>query len=499
MLANMVKQCCNLHNQPNEHFSMFQQGGNPLFKSLDETKEILFSTEIKNFGELQRVLQRISNSRAEFPALSLAISSFTSFLHTKKHINNWNFYDHLLPHVIKWSLEKENYKETQSFRINFTKKLTYKTEEVRFILSNAFLLNISSSALNFESLYPRSNELAIERIICQLSYFYQLVEREDEQNGHFIHLYRKNVGNFAQVNWAEENKKINNKEFIKVHTNSMEFSNQKTFVDFANKVVHIGCIIPSLTQEEVLFSTCPELFVSLLLCCDLPSKKNNHLDRPGGDQLSDDEVIVIEGVRRFSHYSGYMNSFRFVDFHREKEERLHVFNTLILDANMSPFHQFRDRLLIRDLNKAYFGFVLSKYVEHHSLYHNNINNNNNNNNINSNNDINFDNDNKGVIDMNRMEGYQTTISTGYWGCGAFGGDKVLKFLQQVLAAKMAGVTLDFSTYNEEDSMNFFNQILSIIVEKEITVATLFHICNQFKDRNQSGEQFGNYVIAKLNG
>ena len=34
---------------------------------------------------------------------------------------------------------------------------------------------------------------------------------------------------------------------------------------------------------------------------------------------------------------------------------------------------------------------------------------------------------------------EKTISTGNWGCGVFGGDHELKFLQQWIAASFAGI------------------------------------------------------------
>jgi hypothetical protein len=46
----------------------------------------------------------------------------------------------------------------------------------------------------------------------------------------------------------------------------------------------------------------------------------------------------------------------------------------------------------------------------------------------------------------------STVATGNWGCGAFGNDHVLKFLQQWLAASDAGVTqLYYHTYADRRS------------------------------------------------
>ncbi len=42
------------------------------------------------------------------------------------------------------------------------------------------------------------------------------------------------------------------------------------------------------------------------------------------------------------------------------------------------------------------------------------------------------------------------MSTGRWGCGVFGGLPAHKFVQQVLAARLAGVRLRFSTFGNTD-------------------------------------------------
>ena len=44
---------------------------------------------------------------------------------------------------------------------------------------------------------------------------------------------------------------------------------------------------------------------------------------------------------------------------------------------------------------------------------------------------------------------KSTVSTGNWGCGDFGGDKEIKFLIQWIAASLAKVkVLNFCTYND---------------------------------------------------
>jgi len=47
-------------------------------------------------------------------------------------------------------------------------------------------------------------------------------------------------------------------------------------------------------------------------------------------------------------------------------------------------------------------------------------------------------------------GKRVYVNTGFWGCGAFGGNKFLMTLLQILVAELAGVNLLFYTFSEKD-------------------------------------------------
>jgi hypothetical protein len=62
-------------------------------------------------------------------------------------------------------------------------------------------------------------------------------------------------------------------------------------------------------------------------------------------------------------------------------------------------------------------------------------------------------------DVSKLE---KTISTGNWGCGAFGGDYELKFIQQLLAATYAGVDkLYYYTFSREEMNNVVKNLEKI--------------------------------------
>ena len=54
---------------------------------------------------------------------------------------------------------------------------------------------------------------------------------------------------------------------------------------------------------------------------------------------------------------------------------------------------------------------------------------------------------------------------GNWGCGMFGGDPIHKFVQQICAAALAGVKLEYSTFKDEPLAAQLGEILSLIKTK----------------------------------
>ena len=69
------------------------------------------------------------------------------------------------------------------------------------------------------------------------------------------------------------------------------------------------------------------------------------------------------------------------------------------------------------------------------------------------------------------------VTTGKWGCGIFGGDPPQKMLQQILAAHVAGVLLDFSTFSDAAQCDV---ILRIIRSRpSLTAAQLWEAMKAF--------------------
>ncbi|KAL5004025.1 hypothetical protein ScPMuIL_017481 [Solemya velum] len=118
-------------------------------------------------------------------------------------------------------------------------------------------------------------------------------------------------------------------------------------VDFANRFIGGGVLGRGRVQEEIKFSVCPELIVSLLFM----------------ECMKPNEAIVIQGYEHFSKIEGYAASLEFAGDYQDpslRDENGILMNSICaIDAvsyRGSPRKQYDDLAVLRDLNKAYAGF-----------------------------------------------------------------------------------------------------------------------------------------------
>ena len=167
---------------------------------------------------------------------------------------------------------------------------------------------------------------------------------------------------------------------------AIEDSPLELHADFANKFVGGGCLENDFFMEEILFAVKPELVVAMALC----------------DYMRDEDAIRVSGAAQFSRYAGFASTFEFRgDYDGRREGPPPA--VCAMDALQGCARiQFGRGLVLRDLNKARLAFAGAR-----------------------------------------------SVATGNWGCGAFGNDHVLKFLQQWLAASDAGAArLDYHTFGD---------------------------------------------------
>ena len=67
------------------------------------------------------------------------------------------------------------------------------------------------------------------------------------------------------------------------------------------------------------------------------------------------------------------------------------------------------------------------------------------------------------------------ISTGFWGCGAFGGNKQLKALIQMIAASISNNELIFYCYSDREFYESYSKFLNEIYEKKLSSLKLWNL------------------------
>ena len=274
-------------------------------------------------------------------------------------------------------------------------------------------------------------------------------------------------------NWLKEDNKILNEE-IKYIRDTKELSNYEQYeekelcdiqiidkgslfdgdasfcVDFANKFIGGGALEGGCVQEEILFATHPEAVVSMFFM----------------EVMSDNDAIRIDNLIKFSDYEGYGHTFKFVKSSINKDTNLETIkkiNIIAIDAVVcfsQKYEIISTENIQRDIHKAYVGFSLIFYGRDKLVEPKND-------------------DKKGKKVKNKerkeikkektkeekLEEDNNSISTGNWGCGAFGGDHELKFFEQWVSASFAGVKrLDYYTYGSKEMNTIverLNEIKSI--------------------------------------
>jgi hypothetical protein len=415
---------------------------------------VFSSSQALSSFRLLRTGRPAKNSSVPIPGLQRAITYFEYKLGA-----DFNFYRDLLPKILSWALPPPTFSSSTSSSTDFavlrreeesTVEISWKDN--RHILANAFLLNvrdIDNRSIDFGAIYWDSG-VGAQRVLCLLAYFYFLAtqletpeqEAEHQRNISFHRrLYRpiprttpfslslpsppplrieEHLGsNRLNVYMENGEKKLSaspslspspspsstststspTTTAVTVHTKRMEETGDDyVFVDFANRDLHIHSVIPSMTQEEVLFSCCPETFFGILI----------------SERLLENEVILIGNSIRVSDYTGYLNSFKWTGFfdspspsplpspscpppppfsasaesktgtggenltagdqertednennndkcqrRRRNKRPLRICNILAIDSGVGSYNQCRAKGIERDILKAYLGFKAS--------------------------------------------------------------------------------------------------------------------------------------------
>lgn len=163
-------------------------------------------------------------------------------------------------------------------------------------------------------------------------------------------------------------------------------------------------------------------------------------------EMEADECIVFRNVWHHADYTGYSGGFKFVGPIKQEKKTI---NIIAMDALMEgQYYGFE-----RDIRKAYLGFASVS---------------------------------------------SPIISTGNWGCGAFGGNPTLKFLQQILAAQWAQKTkVRYSTFgNQKQKAEFQSLIIQMGKVEGITWEWVFNTISNYTAHHGSFD-FEQYFKAEI--
>lgn len=225
-------------------------------------------------------------------------------------------------------------------------------------------------------------------------------------------------------------------------------------VDFANKQVGFG---QGATQEELILGTSPESCVVVLIA----------------NPLEDDYTIQIKGCQQFGNYTGFGSSAKFSPLQDVHSWNWSQRSILAMDARYydglsgdNRYQQLDEQALFRELNKALCAFSAA---------------------------------------------FGSIVESGPWGCGAFGGDREIKMITQILAASRAGCRkLVLYTFGNVELSAKLNEFLSVMHERQVCVGKVVGIlrhCRKniypsfseltWKQREDNGLFLCDYLIEKL--
>ncbi len=164
------------------------------------------------------------------------------------------------------------------------------------------------------------------------------------------------------------------------------------------------------------------------------------------ERMNYNESIFFYNMRRYASYTGYSATLCFkeaVSIEVDNEVRKDIISMDALKfTKANKDSQYKISNILRDLNKAFVAYTPTDQTRHLS------------------------------------------ISSGKWGCGAFGGDPQLKYLIQWLAASAQKRPLIFNTFQEIDKLEKVNE-----VTKMLSTKTIGEVYAYLREYSQGFQQF----------
>ncbi len=232
--------------------------------------------------------------------------------------------------------------------------------------------------------------------------------------------------------WKDSDKPLRTVDFRP--EGKIEDSPEAIQVDFADPYIG-GGVDATGDQEQILFVIYPEVHVSYLVC----------------ECMGANEAILVSGFQRFGDYTGYGSKLKCAGYHADPlASKLDGHNRIprhMLAIDAEPSYgslELEDKMLMRDLSKAYIGFTGDRSV---------------------------------------APDEKLAISTGKWGCGAFGGSPQVKFVLQWLAASERGRDMLFYSFGDK-AYKELEEVMAKWAKR--TVGGLFKAVMAFAEKAKTG-------------
>lgn len=327
-----------------------------------------------------------------------------------------------------------------------SKQVTFSQQQLACLLANAFFCTFprrnarqksseysSYPSINFNSLFDgEPTGVKLEKLRCLINYFRRVTTTVPTGTVTFIRQTLDKLPDWHKVDTSLRHLHVSAEGTIEDDGLGM------LQVDFANKYLGGGVLGQGCVQEEIRFLICPEMIISRLIT----------------ECLEKNECLIMKGCERFNDYDGYAKTFRWKSDYKDQTPRDDwgrlCTDVVAIDALIiHGYHrQFKSDLVIRELNKAYCGFMNPLVKESRHL---------------------------------------PAVCTGNWGCGAFGGDKQLKALIQVIAASQAKRDLCYFTFDDKelrDDLFKIHHYLTVV--NPIGIGNIMTLIGQF-ERNEIGQ------------
>ncbi|ULT97501.1 hypothetical protein L3Y34_005368 [Caenorhabditis briggsae] len=338
--------------------------------------------------------------------------------------------------VFRISLRAEELLPERIYRIvDDVISATFSQEQCAALLSWMFF--DSKRNRSFIGILTSIHPISIEKIKFLLHYFDEISKEMPQGIVSFMRIKNQK---FMETDFEKSKNQLISKDVSIFDDLLIEQTALCSQVDFANKHIGGGVLRLGGVQEEIRFLMCPEMIVSMLLF----------------DRMEPDEAISIVGAQVFSSYQGYSGKLKWK-----------IMEPLDALSNNPLYRDEFGRLQTEALaiNAIKFFGRQSKNLEQ-QLEENNIR--------------------KELIKcgiafcaQNQQSDYgsfdKIPIVSGWWGCGAYNGNKPLKFLIQLMAASIAGRPLQFCIFGDTVMGNKCRQMKRRLEMDNVTVGQLYKL------------------------